>query len=63
MKAQDAYVRAIELKPTYSPSYHNLGSLLMKINQTDSAVNYLRNAHDLDPRDKKLEQYLTQFKR
>ena len=63
MKAQDAYVRAIELKPTYSPAYHNLGSLLMKINRTDSAVNYLRQAHDLDPRDKKLEQYLTQFKR
>ncbi|MDE0041595.1 MAG: tetratricopeptide repeat protein [Candidatus Poribacteria bacterium] len=63
MKAQDAYMRAIELKPTYSPAYHNLGSLLMKIGQTDSAVDYLRQAHDLDPRDKKLEQYLTQFKR
>ena len=62
MKAQDAYMRAIELKPTYSPAYFNLGSLLMKIGQTDSAVDYLRQAYDLDPRDKKLEQYLTQFK-
>jgi len=34
----------------------------MKIGQTDSAVNYLREAHYLDPRNKKLEQYLTQFK-
>ena len=63
MKAQDAYMRAIDLKPTYSPAYHNLGSLLMKIGETDSAVDHLRQAHDLDPRDKKLEQYLTQFKR
>jgi tetratricopeptide (TPR) repeat protein len=63
MKAQDAYMRAIELKPTYSPAYHNLGSLLMKIGQTDSAVDNLRHAYDLDPRDKKLQQYLTQFKR
>lgn len=62
MKAQDAYMRAIELKPTYSPAYHNLGSLLMKIGQSDSAVNYLREAHNLDPRNKELEQYLTQFK-
>lgn len=63
MKAQDVYMRAIELKPTYSPAYHNLGSLLMKIGETDDAVGHLRQAHDLDPRDKKLEQYLTQFKR
>ena len=63
MKAQDAYMRAIELKPTYSPAYHNLGSLLMKIGETDSAVDHLRQAYDLDPRDKKLQQYLTQFKR
>ncbi|MDE0297001.1 MAG: tetratricopeptide repeat protein [Candidatus Poribacteria bacterium] len=62
MKAEDAYRRSIDLKPTYSPAYHNLGSLLMKIGQTDSAVNYLREAHYLDPRNKKLEQYLTQFK-
>ena len=62
LKAQDAYMRAIELKPTYTPAYHNLGSLLMKIDETDSAVSYLRQAYDLDPRDKKLEQYLTQFK-
>lgn len=63
MKAEDAYKRAIELKPTYSPAYHNLGSLLMKIGQTDAAVDYLRQAYDLDPRNKDLEQYLTQFKR
>lgn len=62
MKAEDAYRRSIDLKPTYSPAYHNLGSLLMKIGQTDAAVNYLREAHNLDPRNKKLEQYLTQFK-
>ena len=61
MKAEDAYKRSIELKPTYSPAYHNLGSLLMKIGQTDAAVDYLRQAYDLDPRNKDLEQYLTQF--
>ena len=55
--------KAKELKPTYSPAYHNLGSLLMKIGQTDAAVGYLRQAYDLDPRNKDLEQYLTQFKR
>ncbi len=62
-KARDAYLRAIDLKPTYSPAYRNLGSLFMKLGQSDTAVDYLQQAYQLDPRDKELEQYLSQFKK
>jgi len=62
-KARDSYIRAVDLKPTYSPAYRNLGSLFMKLGQSDTAVDYLQEAYALDPRDKELEQYLSQFKR
>ncbi|MBI1928440.1 tetratricopeptide repeat protein [Candidatus Poribacteria bacterium] len=61
-KARSAYFRAIDLKPTYGPAYRNLGSLYMKIGQHDAAVDYLQKAHQLDPRDTELEEYLNQLK-
>ena len=62
LKARDHYLRAIDVKPTYSPAYRNLGSLYMKIGRHDTAVDYLQKAYQLDPRDEDLEQYLNQFK-
>lgn len=62
LKAQGAYLRAIDLKPTYGPAYRNFGSLYMKIGQHDIAIDYLQKAYELDPRDTELEEYLNQFK-
>ena len=62
MKARNSYLVSIDIKPTYSPAYRNLGSLYMKIGQHDAAIDYFEKAYQLDPRDKELEQYLSQFK-
>ncbi len=62
MKARDHYIRAIDIKPAYSPAYRNLGALYMKIGHRDVGVDNLQKAYRLDPRDKELEQYLNQFK-
>ncbi|MCH8292811.1 hypothetical protein IH992_17105 [Candidatus Poribacteria bacterium] len=34
----------------------------MKIGQTDTAIDYLQKAYELDPRDKELGEYLEQFR-
>ena len=62
LKARNSYIRSTDIKPTYSPAYRNLGSLYMKIGQTDLALSYLENAYELDPRDEELGEYLNQFK-
>ncbi len=62
LKARDAYLRALDLKPTHSVAYRNLGSLFMKVGKTDTAIDYYQEAYKLDPRDTELEEYLSQFR-
>jgi tetratricopeptide (TPR) repeat protein len=62
MKAIEGYLRAIDIKPAYSPAYRNLGSLYMKIGRYDTAIDYLEKALELDPRDEDLQEYLNQLR-
>ena len=61
-KATEGYLRAIDIKPTYSPAYRNLGSLYMNVGRHDTAVDYLEKAYELDPRDEELGQYLNELR-
>ncbi len=63
LKARDAYLRALDLKPSHSVAYRNLGSLFMKVGKTDTAIDYYEEAYKLDPRDTELEEYLNQFRK
>lgn len=63
LKARDHYLRALDLKPTHSLAYRNLGSLYMKVGKTDKAIDYYQEAYKLDPRDAELQEYLNQFKK
>ena len=62
LKAQSAYLQAIDIKPSYPKPYLNLGALYMKIGQRNTAVDHLENAYRLDSRDKELEEYLNQLR-
>ena len=61
LRARDHYIRALDLKPTHSVAYRNLGSFYMKVGRTDKALDYYQEAYKLDPRDDELEEYLNQF--
>lgn len=63
LKARNHYLRALDLKPTHSVAYRNLGSFYMKVGRTDKAVDFYQEAYKLDPRDAELEEYLNQFKK
>ena len=63
LRARDHYIRALDLKPTHSVAYRNLGSFYMKVGKTDSAIDYYQEAYKLDPRDAELEEYLNQFRK
>ena len=63
LRARDHYIRALDLKPTHSVAYRNLGSFYMKVGKTDSALDYYQEAYELDPRDAELEEYLNQFRK
>ena len=63
LRARDNYLYALDLKPTHSVAYRNLGSFFMKVGKTDTAIDYLQEAHKLDPRDTELEEYLNQFRK
>ena len=63
LRARDHYIRALDLKPTHSVAYRNLGSFYMKVGKTDSALDYYQEAYKLDPRDAELEEYLNQFRK
>ena len=56
--------RALELEPTHSVAYRNLGLLLHdKSAKTDRALDNYQEAYKLDPRDAELEEYLNQFRK
>ena len=61
LRARDHYIRALDLKPTHSVAYRNLGSFYMKVGRTDKALDYYQEAYKLDPRDAELEEYLNRF--
>jgi len=63
LKARDSYLRALDLKPTHSVAFRNLGSFYMKVGRTDKALDYYQEAYKLDPRDEELEEYLHQFRK
>ena len=63
LRARDHYIRALDLKPTHSVAYRNLGSFYMKVGRTDKALDYYQEAYKLDPRDAELEEYLNQFRK
>lgn len=63
LRARDHYIRALDLKPTHSVAYRNLGSFYMKVGRTDKALDYYQEAYKLDPRDTELEEYLNQFRK
>ena len=63
LRARDHYIRALDLKPTHSVAYRNLGSFYMKVGKTDNALDYYQEAYELDPRDAELEEYLNQFRK
>ncbi len=63
LRARDYYIRALDLKPTHSVAYRNLGSFYMKVGRTDKALDYYQEAYKLDPRDAELEEYLNQFRK
>ncbi len=63
LKARDYYIRALDLKPTHSVAFRNLGSFYMKVGRTDKALDYYQEAYKLDPRDEELEEYLHQFRK
>ena len=63
LRARDHYIRALDLKPTHSVAYRNLGSFYMKVGRTDKALDYYQEAYKLDPRDDELEEYLNQFRK
>ncbi len=63
LRARDQYIRALDLKPTHSVAYRNLGSFYMKVGRTDKALDYYQEAYKLDPRDDELEEYLNQFRK
>ena len=58
LRARDHYIRALDLKPTHSVAYRNLGSFYMKVGRTDKALDYFQEAYKLDPRDEELEEVL-----
>ena len=63
LRARDHYMRAVDLKPTHSVAYRNLGSFYMKVGRTDIALDHYQEAYKLDPRDAELEEYLNQFRK
>ena len=63
LRARDHYYRALDLKPTHSVAYRNLGSFYMKVGKTDRALDHYQEAYKLDPRDTELEEYLNQFRK
>lgn len=63
LRARDHYMRALDLKPTHSVAYRNLGSFYMKVGKTDRALDFYQEAYKLDPRDAELEEYLNQFRK
>ena len=63
LKSRDYYLRALDLKPTHSVAFRNLGSFYMKVGRTDKALDYYQEAYKLDPRDEELEEYLHQFRK
>ncbi len=63
LKARDHFLRTLDLKPTHSVAYRNLGSFYMKVGRTDKAIDYYQEAYKLDPRDAELEEYLIQFRK
>ena len=63
LRARDHYLYALDLKPTHSVAYRNLGSFYMKVGKTDRALDYYQEAYKLDPRDTELEEYLNQFRK
>lgn len=63
LRSRDHYIRALDLKPTHSVAYRNLGSFYMKVGRTDKALDYYQEAYKLDPRDAELEEYLNQFRK
>ena len=63
LRARDHYLYALDLKPTHSVAYRNLGSFFMKVGKTDTALDYFQEAYKLDPRDSELEEYLNQFRK
>ncbi|MXV73246.1 tetratricopeptide repeat protein [Candidatus Poribacteria bacterium] len=63
LRARYHYLYALDLKPTHSVAYRNLGSFFMKVGKTDSALDYYQEAYKLDPRDTELEEYLNQFRK
>ena len=63
LRARDHYYRALDLKPTHSVAYRNLGSFYMKVGRVDRALDNYQEAYKLDPRDAELEEYLNQFRK
>lgn len=63
LRARDHYTYALDLKPTHSVAYRNLGSFYMKVGKTDRALDHYQEAYKLDPRDAELEEYLNQFRK
>lgn len=63
LRARDHYYRALDLKPTHSVAYRNLGSFYMKVGKTDTALDHYQEAYKLDPRDTELEEYLNQLRK
>ena len=63
LRARDHFLYALDLKPTHSVAYRNLGSFFMKVGKTDKALDHYQEAYKLDPRDEELEEYLNQFRK
>ena len=63
LRARDHFIYALDLKPTHSVAYRNLGSFFMKVGKTDKALDHYQEAYKLDPRDAELEEYLNQFRK
>jgi tetratricopeptide (TPR) repeat protein len=60
-KAESELLRAKDLKPRYSASYENLGSLYYRMGRKRDAIIMWKSALDLEPTNKKLRQYLQQY--
>ena len=63
LRARDHFIYALDLKPTHSLAYRNLGSFFMKVGKTDKALDHYQEAYRLDPRDEELGEYLNQFRK
>lgn len=60
-KAESEFWRAKDLKPGYAVPYESLGALYYRMGRHRDALTQWRNALELEPNNKRLRRYLSQF--